>query len=273
MPSIRKTEFYSIPFSIFTHDEFDQFVVDTIINDENKVVYGFSLHSIYSLKTNPEIILIGRHADVIVSDGRVLFWLLKLYKVPVMHSLSIPEAVIRTLKIADNNKFSLFLLGATAEINEKARQNIMIEYPNIKIVGFSSGYFNMEEGFDKVLSEIQDTQPDILLIGISSPKKEIIGIKFKERVNAKLIIPCGGMIDVLAGKTKMAPRLIKKLGLASFYRIFQEPKRLLSDRIRFYLFVFFNFLPFLCVHSVLLRNKNISIINLFKRKQFDVDQF
>jgi N-acetylglucosaminyldiphosphoundecaprenol N-acetyl-beta-D-mannosaminyltransferase len=35
------------------------------------------------------------------------------------------------------------------------------------------------------------------------------------------------MVDVIAGKTKITPKWIKKLGFAWLYRIMQEPRRLL----------------------------------------------
>lgn len=35
------------------------------------------------------------------------------------------------------------------------------------------------------------------------------------------------MVDVIAGKTKITPKFIKKLGLAWLYRVMQEPRRLL----------------------------------------------
>lgn len=36
----------------------------------------------------------------------------------------------------------------------------------------------------------------------------------------------GGAFDVLAGKTKRAPRLWQRLGLEWLYRVLQEPRRL-----------------------------------------------
>ncbi|XAM36720.1 N-acetylglucosaminyldiphosphoundecaprenol N-acetyl-beta-D-mannosaminyltransferase [Terrisporobacter petrolearius] len=41
----------------------------------------------------------------------------------------------------------------------------------------------------------------------------------------------GGSFDVIAGKTKRAPRWMQKCGLEWFYRFIQEPKRMFKRYI------------------------------------------
>jgi N-acetylglucosaminyldiphosphoundecaprenol N-acetyl-beta-D-mannosaminyltransferase len=260
---MKKVYFYSIPFSVFSNDEFDNTIINSVDSGCQTIVYGFSLHSIYSLKFNPEILLLGKKADVILTDGRVLYWLLKIYRTKIFSSLSIPQSVFRVLNIANQFQYSLYLLGATEESNNNAVYNIRRRYSGINIVGNRSGYFDTQTELSDVISSINQAKPDILLIGMSSPIKERISFLYRNRLMAKIIIPCGGMIDVLSGKTKASPNFIKAIGLASVYRIVQEPHRLLFDRIKFYFFVFFNFLPVLFWHSKVRKNTTFSIIDYY----------
>jgi N-acetylglucosaminyldiphosphoundecaprenol N-acetyl-beta-D-mannosaminyltransferase len=257
----RKESFFGIPVSIFTLSELRGFILLSIEESSGNILYGFSLHSIYNISRIPEIVKLGKDADLIVSDGRPFFWLLKLFKIPVKCNMSIPESVMLTLKIANEKKSSLLLFGSEKLLNEKACSNIKEIYPDIKVLEGIPGYFNFDTDFEKILNKIYSLNPDILLIGISSPLKESLAFNYKSRLNARLIIPCGGMIDILAGKTKLTPPFIKSLGLASLYRIIQEPRRLLSDRLRFYSFIFFDFLPVLFWNSIFRRGKDFSIID------------
>ena len=49
--------------------------------------------------------------------------------------------------------------------------------------------------------------------------------KLRKRLNVPIIVPCGDMIDGLAGKLSITPRL-KNVGLALLFGLVQEPRRL-----------------------------------------------
>lgn len=263
MSQITKHYFFDLPLSCFKRDELVTFINQCYAKKNKGILYGFSFDSVYRLKTKPEIIDYGRRADVLVVDGRPFYWLVKRFGTPVIDNISIPKSVLLALDIANQNNKKVMLLGATEEINKLAIEKVKLKYLNLSVSGFH-GYFDFENELDKVIEEINKVKPDLLLIGISSPKKEIIAVKYKNIIHAGLIIPCGGMIDVLAGVTKLTPEFIKKIGLASVYRIIQEPRRLLRDRVKLYLFVFFNLLPTLFLKKYLQRNKKFSLINYYK---------
>lgn len=42
----------------------------------------------------------------------------------------------------------------------------------------------------------------------------------------------GGSFDILAGKTKRAPKWMQNMGLEWFYRLIQEPKRMFGRYIK-----------------------------------------
>lgn len=67
-----------------------------------------------------------------------------------------------------------------------------------------------------------------MFVGFGSPKKEIFINKYKYQMNVPVIHGVGGSFDVVAGKTKRAPVWMQKYGLEWFFRILQEPKRMLK---------------------------------------------
>ncbi|MDQ3719330.1 MAG: WecB/TagA/CpsF family glycosyltransferase, partial [Actinomycetota bacterium] len=66
----------------------------------------------------------------------------------------------------------------------------------------------------------------ILFVGMSSPKKEYWLSRYGRDIGVPFVMGVGGSIDVIAGVTRRAPRVLQALGLEWLYRLLQEPGRL-----------------------------------------------
>jgi len=73
------------------------------------------------------------------------------------------------LKLAEKGGYSVFFLGSKEESIQRAIQNIEMNFPNLKIAGYSNGYFQNE---DAVVEKIKNSKADILFVGMGSPKQE-----------------------------------------------------------------------------------------------------
>ncbi len=69
-------------------------------------------------------------------------------------------------------------------------------------------------------------EPDIVFVGITSPKKEYLIDYFRTQRLKSVFMGVGGSFDVLSGKIKRAPKIVQNLNLEWLYRVYQEPKRL-----------------------------------------------
>lgn len=256
--TIDNLNFYGLRLSIIDEKIFLNSVNNTVIKNKKTICYGHSFGSINLMRKYPQIYELGNQAEIMLVDGRPFYYLCKILKIPLMQSISIPQAVHYTLNLADNNGYSLFLLGADEVTNSQACKLVKSNYQGIKSVHGIHGYFE-DQDQNRIIDLINKFSADILLIGMNSPKKERFVLRNKNELNAKLIIPCGGMIDVLAGKTKVTPIFIKKLGLASFYRLYQEPRRLIKRHLSGYFYILLFFLPIVLYNIVIKKNKRFSI--------------
>jgi N-acetylglucosaminyldiphosphoundecaprenol N-acetyl-beta-D-mannosaminyltransferase len=261
--TIEKGYFYDIPVSLTSVPILSNVVIKTVRNNEKIVIYGFSLHSIYSLDKNPEIILLGKEADIILTDGRPFYWLCRFHGLKIPEAVSIPESVNLAVRIANENNFSLMLFGATRAVNIKASARLKEKYKGIDLLPGIDGYFD-EDSLDSTIRDINGQSPDILLVGISSPKKERFVFYNRDKINARVIIPCGGMIDILAGATRQTPKWLKNIGLATLFRVIQEPGRLFTDRLKMLFFVFGKFLPLLIINR-LFSKRQLSLVDKFSK--------
>lgn len=252
--------------SVFTLDSIKSAIVNYIKEKKQKVFFGYSLVLLPRFRTCPDIFRYSDTFDVFLADGKGMFWLFRLAGVPLKSDISLPDLANIVLRLADENGFKVLLLGADDETNSTATSNIRKDYPGAFIVDGINGYFKKEEE-DSIVERINKSAPDIILIGISSPKKEEFVHDHRDRINSSILIPCGGVIDVLAGKTKREPVIIKKTGMTWLYRFMQEPGRLFRPVLLNGLSVFFSLLPVVLFNLFIKRNKKFSIPAFYGIKQ------
>lgn len=98
-------------------------------------------------------------------------------------------------------------------------------FPNVLFQG-RDGFFSWSTENESVLREISEFKPDILFVCLGMPLQEEWSLRFGEQTQAKFIIPAGGLLDYYAGKTKLTPRWIGRLGFEWLYRFLHDPRRL-----------------------------------------------
>lgn len=143
-------------------------------------------------------------------------------RVPHTNTLPFIRAFFHHIK---SNTLKVFLLGAKPEVVEKAASNVQNLYPNLAIVGYKDGYFKVNEE-QNILNIINKSGAEILLLGMSSPKKEYFIHRVWDELNVSLSVGVGGLFDIWAGTTQEAPEWVRKYGFEWLFRLSQEPKRL-----------------------------------------------
>src|SRR5450759_1253474 len=107
--------------------------------------------------------------DVILADGQSVVWASRMLGQPLPERVAGIDLFIRLLELADKRHLSVFLLGATPEVVEQVADVVGTKYPGARLVGHRDGYFDDEES---VAQEIASSHPDMLFLGMTSPKKE-----------------------------------------------------------------------------------------------------
>jgi N-acetylglucosaminyldiphosphoundecaprenol N-acetyl-beta-D-mannosaminyltransferase len=255
---------FGMKVSNFTMKEIESLFDQTINSNSNIVMYGYSFGLISAFKKYSDLYSIVNSFDINVCDGTIFNWFCLLNGFKLITILSVPELTNYTLEYADRNNLKILLFGAKKEVNFRAIKILSKKYPNINFLEGIDGYFK-EIDESSIIDRINELSPDILLIGITAPIKERIAYKYKNVLSSKIIIPCGGMIDVYAGLTKQTPRLIKKLGLATPFRIIQEPKRLFILNISIVYDILIKILPLTFYYRVILKKKDFNLIKEYLR--------
>lgn len=124
---------------------------------------------------------------------------------------------------------SQYFLGNKQGIAEKAKKKLQERYPDLKVIGTHHGYFQKEgDENEKVIEEINQLKPDILIVGFGMPLQEKWIMENREKLNVGIIMTGGNCFTFLAGEESRAPEWMHENGLEWLYRFIKEPKRMFS---------------------------------------------
>ena len=126
------------------------------------------------------------------------------------------------IKLASQNNYRVAFFGAKEEVIQKAKENFLNQYPSLNLVYVRNGYFSEDK---EIIEEIKAANPQILLVGLGSPKQEEIILKLKNELAGCVMVGVGGSFDVFSGIVKESPMIWRKLGLEWLYRTILQPER------------------------------------------------
>lgn len=199
---------------------------------------GVNADKLLQMCDNAEMDACVRRCEVVNADGASMVMAAKKFGTPLPERVAGVDLMWELCGLAEREGYKVYLLGAKAEVVEKTAAVLMEKYHGMDIVGFRDGYFGNDE-FDAVVAEVEATSPDIVFIGITSPKKERLIERFRELGARGAFVGVGGSFDVVSGNIPRAPMWMRRANLEWLFRMMQEPGRLIKryavGNIRFYL--------------------------------------
>jgi len=161
-------------------------------------------------------------ADVLYADGMSLVWASRLLGQPLPDRLSSADYVEDFARACATRGVSLYLLGGTDEVARQAADRLTSRVADLRIVGTQGGYFDMTDGSD-VIDQINRAQPDLLLVGMGSPRQERWSARNQSRLEVPVIWSVGALFDYLADAEWRAPQWMCRCGLEWAFRLAADP--------------------------------------------------
>ncbi len=169
------------------------------------------------------------HADLVTADGTGLVWASRQLGRSLPERVTGIDLLSALCERAAAKQHRVYLLGGRPGVAREAAQRLQRRHPGLAIVGTQHGYFADDES-ERVVSEINAREPDLLLVGMGVPRQEIWMSRHGHRLASPVAMGVGGSLDVLAGRVRRAPAAWQSLGLEWLWRAVQEPHRLWRAR-------------------------------------------
>ena len=163
-------------------------------------------------------------AALVVPDGAGTVWAAHHLGFDMPERVAGFDLVQELMKIAPSKGIKFFLFGSAPGVADKAKIKAEELYTGIKIVGTRNGFFS-ENDEAEIISQIKNSQPDILLAALGVPKQEKWLFAHKDELKIPVSIGVGGTFDVMAGVVKRAPLWMQKAKLEWLFRAMLQPSR------------------------------------------------
>ena len=184
--------------------------------------------TIMAARRNPTLYETVRHAGLVTPDGMPLVFLSRWLGYKHVTRVYGPDLMLEFSQLSAKKGYRNYYFGGAEGIPEKLADNLTSRFRGLQVVGTHSPPFHpltLEEEQD-IVDQINATNPDIVWVCLGSPKQELWVAKFRDRLNAPILIGVGSAFDFLSGRKPQAPRWMQRSALEWLFRLLTEPRRL-----------------------------------------------
>ena len=186
------------------------------------------VHGVSEAQTDPLFRVILNEAFLCTPDGMPMVWMGKFAGHREMDRVYGPDLMALVCQSSPARGWRHFLYGGGPGVAAELKAKLEERFPGLQIVGTYTPPFrslNVEE--ENALEQMIDSaRPDILWVGLSTPKQEKFMAQYLPQLNVTLMIGVGAAFDFHSGKIRQAPRWMQRSGLEWCYRLCSEPRRL-----------------------------------------------
>lgn len=150
------------------------------------------------------------------------------HKIPRLHG---PDLLLKCCEYGIDRGWRHFFYGGKEGVPDLLARNLGERCPGLLVAGTHSPPFRpLTPGEDEeVVRMINQSEPDILWVGLGLLKQERWIDNHKPRLNVPWVIGVGAAFDFYAGTIKRAPKAFRSMGLEWLYRLAFEPRMFIRN--------------------------------------------
>jgi N-acetylglucosaminyldiphosphoundecaprenol N-acetyl-beta-D-mannosaminyltransferase len=188
-----------------------------------------NVHVAIEAEDDPTFERLVNDADLVLPDGTPLVWMQRLQEYPDATQVRGPSLMPMLMKHAETEGLKVGFFGGRPDVLERILARSKTDFPSLDVPFSSSPPFRelTDEERTSIVDELNDSDTEVLFVGLGCPKQERWMAVNRDAVNA-VMIGVGAAFDLYAGSLKEAPGIVSRLGLEWMFRLLQEPRRLFS---------------------------------------------
>jgi N-acetylglucosaminyldiphosphoundecaprenol N-acetyl-beta-D-mannosaminyltransferase len=192
------------------------------------------VHGIMEAQRDSRLPRIYAESEMTIPDGMPLVWVGRLQGHANMQRVTGPDLMLEIFRRPEFALRTHFLCGGATGVADELRDRLLERFPHLRIVGTHTPPFHTlsvtEE--DELIDAVARCKPDIIWVGISTPKQELFMARYLPLLDTKLMFGVGAAFDYHTGRIRDCADWIKRAGLQWLHRLIQDPKRLLRRYLR-----------------------------------------
>ena len=186
------------------------------------------VHGVIESQSNLRLRAIHNDAGMVTPDGMPLVWMCRALGFRNTSRVYGPDLMRALSAISARRGYRQFYYGGNDGVADLLKEKLEAKYPGLQVAGTCTPPFRplTPEEDDAIVRSINGANPDIVWVGLSTPKQEYWMAEHLHRINAPVMIGVGAAFDFLSDLKPQAPLFMQRNGLEWLYRLTTEPRRL-----------------------------------------------
>ena len=197
-------------------------VKEWVGGDKQRTIMYVNAHCLNIASEDTHYRRLLNQADIVYADGISVVWSSSILGGCKLHKNTGADWIEDFCRFAEQESIRIYILAGREGIAQKAKDNLLKSYPEIKIVGYSDGFFK-DNSEVQVLSEIRVLSPQVLFVGMGTPYQERWTYEHREEISAPVCWGVGALFDYVAGIKSRIPPWMGRVGLEWSYRLIVDP--------------------------------------------------
>lgn len=176
----------------------------------------------------PDMRALYAEADLCVADGMPLVWAASLKGEPLPERIAGSTLLGALIARAEQAQRRVYFLGGDPGAADGAATTFKARHPDLQIQTSAPWVTSppTDKEVEQLVAELRSAAPDLLLVGLGSPKQEHLIRALRNHFPSMWMIGVGVSFSFASGQQQRAPMWMRKAGLEWTHRLAQEPKRL-----------------------------------------------
>jgi len=199
-----------------------------IRNGERHYVNVCTVHTVMECQADPALRAVVNHSGLSTPDGMPLVWLSRRHGHREADRVYGPDLLLAFCEHGQTRGWRHYFYGGMPGVADRLVANLQSRFPAMIVAGTYSPPFRPAGApeADEIVERINASAPDIVWVGLGTPKQDFWVANHRPRLRASALIAVGAAFDFHAGLLPQAPRWMQRSGLEWLFRLAHEPRRL-----------------------------------------------
>ena len=212
--SSEKYRIGKVHITVTNPDDAKKRIEDAVLNGQGGYVCVSNPRTVVYANSHPDYLEVMDNSLMNLPDAEPMQWAARLWGLKQVKRTMGP-LFFNDMLLSNSNGIKHFLLGDTDETLKK----LIEKYSEVNIVGTYSPPFCDLDGYDyeSIAKTINDSGAHLVWVSMRAPKQDFFATRILPYLDKKICIGVGAAFRFNLGEYKMAPPIIKKLGLMGLY--------------------------------------------------------
>lgn len=225
MSDSRRVAVLGVPVDCVDMDGALEIVDQMIRGDKSQTILAVNPEKVVRAQSDGRLLSTLWNAGLVLPDGiGVVYAVRRLYRRAIKRVAG-SDLMPAICAVAPRRGYRIFLYGASPEVNAETVRRLRARNPGINIVGHENGFVT-DDDMPGLVDRINESEANVLFIALGSPRQELWMETYLPQLrHVRVCQGVGGTFDVIAGRVKRAPLVVRRSNLEWLYRLVTEPRR------------------------------------------------